>query len=159
DPRQMMTASAFSSLQNVPTQFYLRDDGHLIQTSGTVQTDVDSDVSGLFQGKDSTGVPVAFEWKNNVLSEYTRNRGWIKIANADRVFQDSNFDAVFGNGLQFFHPTGNPTGTAAGASLLGTGGLQDANGNIWYLSTDAPDKNGDRSIWRYTGGKVVQDQD
>jgi hypothetical protein len=56
EDRQMLSASAFSNLGNVPVQFNLRDDGHLLMTQGQVQTDVASGVQGLYQGRDSTAI-------------------------------------------------------------------------------------------------------
>jgi hypothetical protein len=85
EDRQLLSNTAFSNLGGVPVQFTLRDDGHLLQTSSGVTTDIGAGVQGLYQGHDSTGHQLAFEQVNNYLYEFTPDHGWLAMGSASLV--------------------------------------------------------------------------
>jgi hypothetical protein len=107
EDRQLLSASAFSNLLNVPVQFTLRE-GHLLMTRGGVQSDVAANVQGLYQGKDVAGHQVAYERAHNVLSEFTPDRGWVSLGAADQVAQLGTDAVLFTRGGELLLATGAP---------------------------------------------------
>src|SRR5262245_40277899 len=67
EDRQMPSTTAFSNLGGIPVQFTLRDDGHLLETRAGVTTDLGTGFRGLYQGKDSAGDQVAYDWAQGNL--------------------------------------------------------------------------------------------
>lgn len=62
EERQLLATTAttaISNLLNVPVQFKLQSNSHLVETTGKVSTDLGV-VQGLYQGKDHTGTLVAY---------------------------------------------------------------------------------------------------
>ena len=76
--RQLMATTAISNLLNVPVQFKLQSNSHLVETTGKVSTDLGV-VQGLYQGKDPTGTLVAYELVNNTLKEFVPKSPWVTV--------------------------------------------------------------------------------
>jgi hypothetical protein len=93
EDRQLLSATAISNLMNVSAQFNLLPNGHLQQTIGTVKTDLGI-VQGLYQGKDSAGHLVAYDWAGGTLNEFN-GQGWTAIGAADTVVQDATDSLLF----------------------------------------------------------------
>ena len=85
--RELMSASAISNLGNVPVQFNLLTNGHLQEI---IQHHIFIDlgpVQNLYQGQDSTGHQVAYDWSGGNLNEFTGSV-FQSIGPADYVAQD-----------------------------------------------------------------------
>jgi hypothetical protein len=166
EDRQLLSASAVSTLGGVTVQFSLDNTGNL-QSTGAVQTSV-SGVQGLYQGQDSTAHQVAFDLVSNYLNEFTPNQGWVGIGGAGQVAQDHSGAVFFTEGTTLFQATGVPTGSPAGWTVVpgATQGLyqsQDASGNpvVFRLANgnDLQQYDG-AGNWVHIGGadKVAQDR-
>ncbi len=69
EERQLLATTAISNLLNVPVQFNLLPNSHLIP-DGREGHDKVGVVQGLYQGKGTTGTLVAYELVNNTLNEF-----------------------------------------------------------------------------------------
>jgi hypothetical protein len=121
EDRNLLSASAMSTLGGTTASFSLLNRGIVWETSGPNVGVVSGGVQGLYQGADSAGNLVAFELVNHFLYEYTPNQGWLGIGGADQVAQDANNHVFFREGGNLFEATGVPAATAAGSQFLAKG--------------------------------------
>lgn len=120
EERQLLSASAVSNFGNVSVQFNLRDDGHLLQIIGQVQTDIGSGVQGLYQGKNSSGQDVAYRRQNGELYQYT-GAGWVDLSGlgaTDTVAVDKSGAVFFTGGSLLIQATGAGVGGPYGSTVL-----------------------------------------
>ncbi len=107
EDRQLLAATATSNLMNVPVQFSLLPNGHLIEKMGKVQSDLGI-VQGLYQGRDIAGHEVAYDVVNNVLREFVPKSQWMAIGTANEVAQNSSGNVFFTQGSTLNLATGAP---------------------------------------------------
>ena len=126
EERQLLSATAFSNLMNVPVQFNLLPNGHLQEKMGNVQSDLGI-VQGLYQGKDTAGHQVAFDVVNNILREFVPKKSWVTIGTAGQVVQNGSGNVFFTQGSTLYVATGVPgvkLPVLGGVSGLGNAGSQ-----------------------------------
>jgi hypothetical protein len=113
-----IVASAKSTLGGQDVQFDLQSNGNLLMIQGTVQTNIGSGVSGLYQGTDTAGDSVAFKLVAGQLSEFTPNGGWVSISAANQVLQGIDDNVMFTHAGELSLLTGVATAGAQGAIPL-----------------------------------------
>ncbi len=124
--RQLMATTAISNLLNVPVQFKLQSNSHLVETTGKVSTDLGV-VQGLYQGKDHTGTLVAYELVNNTLKEFVPKSPWVTVGTVGQSAQNANDNVFFTQGSTLFLATGVPGAklpVLADVQSLSTAGTQ-----------------------------------
>jgi hypothetical protein len=115
EERQLLSASAVSNFGGIVAQFQLNNQ-QLVETVGRTHTTLNN-VQGLFQGKDSAGRQVAYDWTGGNLNEFTGSQ-WAKVGAADAVAQDGNGGVYFTQRGTLELATGVPTSGAVGALPL-----------------------------------------
>jgi hypothetical protein len=124
--RQLLATTATSNLLNVPVQFTLQSNSHLVQKTGNVSTDLGV-VQGLYQGKDPSGTLVAYELVNNTLNEFVPKSPWVTVGMVGQSAQNANDNVFFTQGSTLFLATGVPGAklpVLADVQSLNTAGTQ-----------------------------------